>query len=142
MFVGTLNGLVVWVGGMKGPEVAGRRGAAGVVPSSASSLSPPGRNLIRRSSRLQRGADAYLIGYPLVTMNGPAVADRRTGPGDQRLHHALPPDRDQRRQCRGAGPGHNLSSAWLDLRDGQCSSEQPDMGERFWLMPCSISGPT
>lgn len=99
-------------------------------------LLPPGRSLITEKLTLKRGADAYLIGYPLVTMNATrdaliqpparmnAFTHVRYLPDGQNTVNVVSPSRDT-----------VYSSVWLDLTRGPMLIEQPDMGDRFWLMP-------
>lgn len=100
-------------------------------------LLPPGRGLISEKLTLKRGADAYLIGYPLVTMERTRAALTAEGTGrvNAFTHAQYLPD-----ATNGVGvvaPSRDTvySSAWLDLSDGPLLIEQPDMGDRYWLMP-------
>jgi hypothetical protein len=97
---------------------------------------PPGRNLISEKLALKRGADAYLIGYPLVTMERTRQALTQSPAQMNAFAHAryLP---DGNTGVSVVSPSRDTvySSAWLDLSDGPLIVEQPDMGERFWLMP-------
>lgn len=95
-----------------------------------------GWRIVAEKLALKRGADAYLVGYPLVTML--ATRDAMLQPparANAFTHARYLPD--------GAGgvgvvaPNRDTyySSAWLDLSDGPVLIEQPDMGDTFWLMP-------
>ena len=81
--------------------------------------------------------DAYIYAYPLVTMERTRESLTADGTGrPNAFTHA--------RYLPTATSGVNVvapsrdtvySSAWLDLRDGPMLIEQPDMQDRFWLMP-------
>jgi len=98
--------------------------------------SPPGRGFIGEKLALRDGAQAYLIGYPLVTMQATRQALVQPPAQMNAFIHAryLP---DARNAVNVISPSRDTvySTAWLDLRDGPVIIEQPDMGDRFWLMP-------
>jgi len=98
---------------------------------------PPGRNLISEKLTLKRGADAYLIGYPLVTMERTreSLTADGTGRPNAFTHARYLPTATNGVNVVAPSRDTVYSSAWLDLRDGPMLIEQPDMGERFWLMP-------
>jgi hypothetical protein len=109
---------------------------AGLAIVALIALLPPGRTLITEMLWLKRGADAYLIGYPLVTMQATRDALVQPPARMNAFSHAryLP---DARNTVNVVSPSRDTvySSVWLDLRDGPMLIEQPDMGERYWLMP-------
>lgn len=100
--------------------------------------SPPGRAFITEKRALKNGADAYLYGYPLVTMLATEAAFH--GAGDPTpwlnrfVHLQYLPDAATRAVVR---PNRDTlySLAWLDLSDGPQLITTPDMGDRYWLMP-------
>lgn len=95
-----------------------------------------GRGLVVEKLTLKRGADAYLIGYPLVTMMATRDALVEPPAAINAFSHArYLPDGQSSVQVVAPSRDTYYSSAWLDLRDGPVIIEQPDMGERFWLMP-------
>lgn len=86
---------------------------------------------------LKRGADAYLVGYPLVTMDATRQA-LLSVPGAQVnafSHVRYLPDGDSSVYVVAPSRDTYYSSAWLDLSDGPLIIEQPDMGDSFWLLP-------
>lgn len=94
------------------------------------------RGFIAEKLTLKRSADAYLIGYPLVSMTATREALVEPPAQMNAFSHAryLP---DGRSSVQVVAPSRDTyySSAWLDLTDGPVVIDQPDMGERFWLMP-------
>lgn len=101
-------------------------------------LSPPGRAFIDEKRALKDGADAYLVGYPLVSMldTYAAFSPRPSAaPWTNRfVHLRYLPDETTRQVVR---PNQDTlySLAWLDLADGPVLVTVPDMGDRYWLMP-------
>ncbi len=100
-------------------------------------LLPPGRSLISEKLTLKRGAEAYLIGYPLVTMERTreSLTAQGTGRPNAFTHARYLPTATNGVNVVAPSRDTVYSSAWLDLRDGPLLIEQPDMGDRFWLMP-------
>ena len=100
-------------------------------------LLPPGRDLISEKLALKRGADAYLIGYPLVTMERTreSLTEEGTGRTNAFTHARYLPTATNGVNVVAPSRDTVYSSAWLDLRDGPMLIEQPDMQDRFWLMP-------
>ncbi|TXH44505.1 MAG: DUF1254 domain-containing protein [Actinobacteria bacterium] len=98
---------------------------------------PPGRALISEKLTLKRGADAYLIGYPLVTMERTreSLTADGTGRPNAFTHARYLPTATNGVNVVAPSRDTVYSSAWLDLRDGPVLIEQPDMDDRFWLMP-------
>lgn len=93
--------------------------------------------LLPEKLALKRGADAYLVGYPLVTMDATRQA-LLSVPGAQVnafSHVRYLPDGDNGVYVVTPSRDTYYSSAWLDLTDGPVIIEQPDMGDSFWLMP-------
>ena len=95
-----------------------------------------GRGLVVEKLTLKRGADAYLVGYPLVTMMATRDALVQPPAAMNAFSHArYLPDGQSSVQVVAPARDTYYSSAWLDLREGPVIIEQPDMGERFWLLP-------
>lgn len=95
-----------------------------------------GRGIVVEKLALKRGADAYLVGYPLVTMQ--ATRDALVQPpGNLNTfsHARYLPDGESSVQVVAPSRDTYYSSAWLDLTDGPVIIGQPDMGKTFWLMP-------
>jgi hypothetical protein len=109
---------------------------AAIVVLGLVAASPPGRGFIGEKLALRDGAQAYLIGYPLVTMHATRQALIQPPARMNAFIHTryLP---DARKAVNVVSPSRDMfySSAWLDLREGPVIIEQPDMGDRFWLMP-------
>lgn len=95
-----------------------------------------GRGLVVEKLTLKRGAEAYLIGYPLVTMTATRAA-LVVPPAQMNAFSHLRYLPDGQSAVNVVSPSRDLvySSAWLDLTAGPVLVEQPDMGDRFWLMP-------
>jgi hypothetical protein len=95
------------------------------------------RGLITEKLTLKRGADAYLVGYPLVTMAATRESMLATpGAAPNTFSHArFLPDGSTGVGVVAPNRDTYYSSAWLDLSDGPLLIEQPDMGDTFWLMP-------
>lgn len=98
---------------------------------------PPGRAFISEKLTLKRGVDAYLIGYPLVTMERTRASLTAAGTGRMNAftHARYLPTATNGVNVVAPSRDTVYSSAWLDLREGPLLIEQPDMGDRFWLMP-------
>lgn len=101
-------------------------------------VSPPGRAFIAEKRALKDGADAYLFGYPLVTMLETADSFRPSPDAqpwvNRFVHLRYLPDAQTRQVVR---PNRDTvySIAWLDLSDGPVLVEWPDMGGTYWLLP-------
>lgn len=95
-----------------------------------------GHNLIVEKLTLKRGADAYLVGYPLVTMDATRMALTEAPSQVNAFTHArYLPDASSSVQVVAPSRDTYYSSAFLDLTNGPVLIEQPAMGETFWLMP-------
>ena len=105
--------------------------------------SPPGRGFIGEKLALRDGAQAYLIGYPLVTMQATRQALVQPPAQMNAFIHAryLP---DARNAVNVISPSRDTvySTAWLDLRDGPVIIEQPDMGTGSGSCRSSMPGRT
>lgn len=112
-------------------------GIALVVIVALGALAFLSRSLVPEKLALKRGADAYLVGYPLVTMA--ATRDALLSvPGAQVnafSHVRYLPDGDTGVYVVTPNRDTYYSSAWLDLRGGPLLIQQPDMGQAFWLLP-------
>ncbi len=94
------------------------------------------RGVVVEKLTLKRGADAYLVGYPLVTMLATRDALVEAPSAMNAFTHArYLPDASSSVQVVAPSRDAYYSSAWLDLSDGPLVIEQPAMGDRFWLMP-------
>lgn len=106
-----------------------------VILVTLAAVSPPGRDFITEKRALRNGATGYLYGYPLVTMLETERALTRSPAAVNSFVHTrwLPVD-DSVTVVR---PSQDLlySSAWLDLTGGPVVVSQPDLGDRFFLMP-------
>lgn len=106
-----------------------------VVLLGLAAVSPPGRDLIAEKRALRDGAAGYLYGYPLVTMlqTRDALTAAPAAP-DAFVHTRWLPEDDSVSVVR---PSRDLlySSAWLDLSRGPLIVSQPDLGDRFFLLP-------
>lgn len=95
-----------------------------------------GRGFVVEKLTLKRGAEAYLVGYPLVTMTATRDALVQPPAAMNAFSHArYLPDAQSSVQVVAPSRDTYYSSAWLDLSAGPVIIEQPEMGDRFWLMP-------
>ncbi|MCU0301772.1 MAG: DUF1254 domain-containing protein [Candidatus Nanopelagicales bacterium] len=106
-----------------------------VALAALAAMTPPGRALITEKRALRDGATGYLYGYPLVTMLETQRALTTPPAALNAFAHTrkLPEDAG----VNVVRPSRDLlySSAWLDLSDGPVVVSQPDLGDRFFLLP-------
>jgi hypothetical protein len=110
--------------------------AAGAVPVRAQQATP-----LNEDAAFAIGTEAYIYGYPLVTMEMTRrVMTNTTAPGDNhapmgQFFNARTYPNASFRDVTAPNADTLYSTAWLDLSKGAYVLSLPDQGRRYYLMP-------